>query len=71
MHIGQTPITIMSDSESSDDSSGFLEITDTSMSYEQPEAPRHNYTDLLPPPCPLLPKSLLTDEYPRSHLDLL
>lgn len=60
-----------SDSESSEDSSGFLEITDVSVPFEKPEPLRHNYTDLLPPPCPLLPKSLLTDEYPRSHLDLL
>lgn len=59
------------DSDSSEDSSGFLEITDTSVSYEQPQPRAHNLADYLPPPCPLMPKSSLTDEYPHSHLDLL
>lgn len=59
------------ESLSSDDSSGFLEMTDASQSYEKPQAHSHNYADCLPPPIPLMPKSSLDDEYPHSHQGLL
>ncbi|CAG9336270.1 unnamed protein product [Blepharisma stoltei] len=57
--------------EESDESGGFIEISDTFSATETPFSMSEELYKHIQPPMPLVPKNRYTDDLPRSHQDML